>query len=54
MLKRLTFGFVFAVLTAPALMAAPTVPVQATSRLPWEQLAAAAANALCTYLGLGC
>jgi hypothetical protein len=52
MMKRLTFGFLFAVTTAPALMAAPTIPGEATARIPWQHLAEAAANALCTYVGL--
>lgn len=54
MLRRLTLGFAIALMTAPALFAAPTLPSQATSRLPWERLASAAAEALCTYLGVGC
>ena len=55
MLRRLTIGFALALVTAPALFAAPTLPEQATSRLPWDRLAAAAAaEALCTYLGVGC
>ena len=54
MIKRLVFGFAMAVLTAPILSAAPTLPEQATSHLPWDKLAAAAAEALCTYLGVGC
>lgn len=54
MIKRLTLGFALALVTAPALLAAPTLPEQATSRLPWERVATAAAEALCTYLGVGC
>jgi hypothetical protein len=54
MMKRLTFGFLFALTTAPALMAAPSIPGEAASRIPWQHLAAAAADALCTYVGLGC
>jgi hypothetical protein len=54
MLKRLAFAFGIAVVTAPALLAAPTLPEQVTSRLPWERLTAAAAEALCTYLGVAC
>ena len=54
MLKRLLFGFALAVLTAPALAAAPTLPEQATSHLPWDKLSSWAANALCTYLNVGC
>jgi len=52
MVKRLTFGFAFALMTAPALMAAPSLPAEATARIPWGTLASAAANALCTYLSL--
>ena len=52
MVKRLTLGFAFAVMTAPALMAAPSLPAEATARIPWSHLASAAANALCTYVGL--
>ncbi len=54
MIRRLTLGFAIALMTAPALFAAPTLPSQATDRLPWAYLAEAAANALCTYLGVGC
>jgi hypothetical protein len=54
MIKRLTLGFAVALMTAPVLFAAPTLPQQATSRLPWERLVDAATNALCTYLGVGC
>ena len=54
MIKRLAFGLALALLTAPVLSAAPTLPEQATSHLPWDKFAAAAADALCTYLGLGC
>ncbi len=54
MIKRLAFGFLLALLTAPVLAAAPTLPEQATSHLPWDRLASAAAEALCTYLGVGC
>ena len=54
MLRRLAFGFAIALMTAPALFAAPTLPSQATSRLPWDRLVDAASAALCTYLGVGC
>lgn len=54
MLRRLTLGFAIALMTAPALFAAPNLPSQATNRLPWERLADAATAALCTYLGVGC
>jgi hypothetical protein len=54
MLRRLTVGFAMALLTAPALFAAGTMPPQATDRLPWGYLADAAASALCTWLGVGC
>ena len=52
MLRRLTLGFAIALVTAPALFAAPSLPSQATDRLPWDRLVSAAAEALCTYLGL--
>lgn len=54
MLKRLTFGFAFALMTAPVLMAAPTLPEQAATRIPTSLLPSWALNALCTYLGFGC
>jgi len=54
MLTRLTLGFAIALVTAPALVAAPTLPSQATSHLPWEQLGYAVRNALCWYRNLGC
>jgi hypothetical protein len=54
MAKRLTLGFLVALMTSPVLMAAPTLPGQATARLPWSLFPAAAVNALCTYLGIGC
>ena len=52
MIKRLTIGFALALMTAPALFAAPSLPSQATDRLPWEHLVSAARDALCNYLGL--
>jgi hypothetical protein len=54
MIQRLVYGFALALLTAPVLSAAPTLPEQATSRLPWDTFAAKAAEVLCTYLGVGC
>lgn len=54
MIKRLTLGFAVALFAAPVLFAAPTLPGQATSRLPWQWLVDAATNALCTYFGVGC
>lgn len=54
MIKRLALGFTIALMTAPVLFAAPTLPSQATGRLPWERLVDAATAALCTYLGVGC
>jgi hypothetical protein len=54
MIKRLTIGFAIALMTAPVLFAAPTLPDQAYSRLPWDRLVSAATSALCTYLNVGC
>jgi hypothetical protein len=54
MIKRLTIGFAISLMTAPVLFAAPSLPSQATDRLPWGHLAAQAATALCTWLGVGC
>jgi hypothetical protein len=54
MIKRLTLGFAISLMTAPVLFAAPSLPSQATSHLPWDHLVAAATNALCTYLNVGC
>jgi hypothetical protein len=54
MIKRLAVGFAISLMTAPVLFAAPTLPSQATDHLPWSYLAAQAATALCTYLGVGC
>ena len=54
MAKRLALGFLFALAVTPVLSAAPNVPGEAVGRIPWGSLASAAANALCTYLGLGC
>jgi len=54
MIKRFTLAFVFALMTAPALFAAPTLPSQATSHLPWDRLGYAVRNALCEHLNLGC
>ena len=51
MLKRLTVGFALALMTAPVLMAAPTLPAQALARFPFNLLPSAAVNALCTYPG---
>jgi len=48
MIKRLVYGFALALLTAPVLSAAPTLPEQATSHLPWATFAAKAAEVLCT------
>jgi hypothetical protein len=54
MLKRLTFGFAVAMMTAAPLIAAPTLPAQAAERIPTSLLTTWAAQALCTYLGFGC
>ena len=54
MIRRLALGFALSVVMAPALFAAPSLPSQATDHLPWSHLAAQAATALCTYLGVGC
>jgi hypothetical protein len=54
MIKRLTLGFAISMMTAPVLFAAPSLPSQATDRLPWGHLVDAATSALCTYLGVGC
>jgi hypothetical protein len=54
MLKRLTFGFAVAMLTAAPLMAGPSLPAQAAERIPTTLLTSWAAQALCTYLGFGC
>jgi hypothetical protein len=54
MLKRLTFGFAVAMMTAAPLIAAPTLPAQAAERIPTSLLPTWAAQALCTYLGFGC
>jgi|KBSMisStaDraftv2_1062788.scaffolds.fasta_scaffold1621260_1 hypothetical protein len=54
MIRRLAFGFGISLMTAPVLFAAPSLPSQATDHLPWAHLAAQAATALCTYLGVGC
>jgi hypothetical protein len=52
MAKRLTLGFLFALAATPVLNAAPNLPGEAASRIPWGHLSQAAASALCTYLGL--
>lgn len=49
MMKRLTLGFAIALMTAPTLFAAPTLPWQAADRIPAWVL-----EALCTYLNIGC
>jgi len=50
MLNRLMLGVVVAFLVAPALYAG-SVPVQATSHMPWEGFSKAAAAAICQHLG---
>ena len=50
MLKRLMLGFVVALLMAPALYAG-SVPVEATSQMPWERFSEAAVAAICRHLG---
>ena len=52
MLRRLTLGFAIALMTAPALFAAPSIPSQATDRIPWSLLPTWALDALCNYVGL--
>lgn len=54
MLKRLSFGFAVAMLTAAPLMAGPTLPAQAAERIPTSLLPTWAVQALCSYLGVGC
>lgn len=54
MLKRLSFGFAVAMLTAAPLMAGPTLPAQAAERIPTSLLPTWALQALCSYLGVGC
>ena len=53
MVKRLTLGLTFALLSAQTMFAAD-LPSQATGRIPWDRLPSWAAEALCTYLGIGC
>ena len=50
MVTRLGLGLATAFVMAPALYAA-SVPVQAPSRLPWENLTQWAAAAICSNLG---
>ena len=54
MFKRLTLALAIALVAAPTLFAAPTLPSQATSHLPWDHLGYAVRNALCEHLNLGC
>ena len=54
MFKRLTLGVAIALIAAPTLFAAPTLPTQGISHLPWDRLGYAVRNALCEHLNLGC